>query len=436
MSKAPNAKSIFSQELDRAVFVAYFLGAVVPLLAFAIAIQQYVLPTLGDDNFLAQAAIAITCGILVLSLVAFFMLRRLTHNAISRMNADNERLKAILAASQELSSSIHVQAVAQNAADCARTMTRSDATFLLIRDAEGKPLELIAASGEGARQLLVEHDELLMQVAEGCMATGNPVMLDVGDKGAKGKLVSAANLGAIAAMAISRGESATGALVVVRVDPKQSIAAEEQDALVTLAALTSVAFHNSDLQDSQRNFFAHVTDMLVSALDAHVEGRKGHGHAVAQLANRLARKLGMPDERMQDLHFSALLHDIGMLKISPKNQRSPGHYQKHPVLGHRLLSRIRLWEDVAPIVLCHHEWYDGAGYPEGRKGNEIPIESRIIAVADRFDVLTRNESHRMALSHEEALGEIRKGASTQFDPDVVVALAKLADQGELPTAPG
>lgn len=274
-----------------------------------------------------------------------------------------------------------------------------------------------------------------MQVAEDCLLTSSPVVIDAAGKRKRESSLASANLGAVAGLSFSSGASANGALLVLKMGPRKSIPPEEQDALSTLTALASVALHNSDLQDAQRNFFAHMTDMLVSALDSHVEGRRGHGRAVAELANRLARKLGMADERMQDLHFSALLHDIGMLKIGAKNQRSPGHYQKHPVIGYRLLSRIRLWEQVAPIVLCHHEWYDGAGYPEGRKGDEIPIESRIIAVADKFEALTRNDAHRMALSREEALGEIRKGAGSEFDPDVVVALAKLADQGELPAAP-
>lgn len=198
-----------------------------------------------------------------------------------------------------------------------------------------------------------------------------------------------------------------------------------------LSTLTSVALKNVNLQDAQRNFFAHITELLVAAMDTHVDDRKGHATAVAELSNHLARELALPAAKMQHLHFAALLHDIGMLRIENAHQRTPGHFQKHPQLANRMLSRIRLWEDVAPIVLHHHEWYDGSGYPESIAGEEIPLESRIIAVADTYDALLRPADTRRAMTAEEAVREIRNQAGTQFDPLVAAALERLAAQGLL-----
>ena len=107
---------------------------------------------------------------------------------------------------------------------------------------------------------------------------------------------------------------AQGAIAVLR-RGATPFDAGELGALATLASMSAVALHNADLRDAQRNFFSHVTDMLVTALDNHLGFHRGHGQRVAQLANRVGRRLGMGDQELARLHFAALLHDIGMLKL-------------------------------------------------------------------------------------------------------------------------
>jgi putative nucleotidyltransferase with HDIG domain len=174
-----------------------------------------------------------------------------------------------------------------------------------------------------------------------------------------------------------------------------------------------------------------VTELVVAALDAHVDRRHDHATRVARLANRMGRELGLDETRLQNLHFASLLHDLGMLKIPRSHQRDPAHYQKHPAIGHRMLSRIRLWRQVAPIVLHHHERFDGGGYPEGLAAEAIPFESRIVTVVDAFDAMTRDDDDRPAKTFEEALADLRQNAGTQFDPQVVAAFEGLASRGEI-----
>jgi len=201
------------------------------------------------------------------------------------------------------------------------------------------------------------------------------------------------------------------------------------DALNTLAGLTSVAMRNADLRDAQRNFFSHMTDILVSALDAHLDYHNGHGTRVAQYANRVGRALKLDDKRLQNLHFASLLHDVGMLKIDKSAQQNEKARANHAELGYRMLARIRLWEDVAPIVHSHHEWYNGAGYPEGLAGNDIALEARIISVCESFDSMTSNTSYKVAMPREAAVEEIRSCTGTQFDPLVAEAFLDLVEQG-------
>ena len=135
------------------------------------------------------------------------------------------------------------------------------------------------------------------------------VITSQGKPGMQGETEASTAEGTIvfsAAAAPIPGEGAPlGALVAVHCDPASSFEAAEVQALVTLGGLASVALHNAELKDTQRNFFTHVTDILVHALDSHLNYHSGHGERVAQYANRLGRELGLPEERLQRLHFAS-----------------------------------------------------------------------------------------------------------------------------------
>jgi putative nucleotidyltransferase with HDIG domain len=220
-------------------------------------------------------------------------------------------------------------------------------------------------------------------------------------------------------------------LIVVQTDPGSHFDNAQIDAITTLAGLVSVALRNADLRDTQRNFFSHMTEILISALDAHLEHHNGHGNRVARTANRVGRELGLDEKQLHDLHFAALLHDIGMLKIERPLHANPKLREKHTLLGARMLGRIRLWEGVAPIVQSHHEWFDGNGYPEGLSGEEILLDARILAVCDAFDSMTSDKSYKAAMPIEKAIGELRRSAGTQFDPRIVETFVGLVEQGEI-----
>jgi putative nucleotidyltransferase with HDIG domain len=160
--------------------------------------------------------------------------------------------------------------------------------------------------------------------------------------------------------------------------------------------------------------------------------REGHALGVARLANRLGHTLGLSADRIERLHFAAMLHDIGLLKFEQSRHRDSKALRLHPAVGARMLSRIRLWEPIAPIVLHHHEWWDGSGYPEGKAGEAIPLESRIVALADAVDAMRRQTLRRATpLTLPEIAEEVALGRETQFDPTLVDAFLALHERGEL-----
>lgn len=421
--------SIFSQGLDRTSFTAYFLGAVVPLVALAYVVQRYVLPTL-EEPALAWGLVGLVVSIAVLSLSAFLTLRKSTHRVLRRIDRDNRRLSSLLRTSSALTDSELAGDIANTTVSCALELSGARAAYLMIggKDAGADP-ELFGAAGEDAEALFGSYDGRLLELTRPVIGQGKPLIKRGGHR------ADDLERGLAAAVVLPLlGESrAIGALAVVHTDENEDFDDAQVDAMSTLASLTAVAMRNSDLRDSQRNFFSHMTEILVTALDSHLDYHGGHGNRVARNAHRIGRELGFDGPRLQNLHFASLLHDIGMLRFDRSSRQNPKACEKHTVLGGRMLGRIRLWEDIAPIVHHHHEWFDGRGYPDGLAGESIPLESRIVAVCDAFDAMTSDTSYQLALPVEQALAEVRSGAGTQFDPDIVTCFAELLQRGEIET---
>ena len=154
----------------------------------------------------------------------------------------------------------------------------------------------------------------------------------------------------------------------------------------------------------------------------------GHGRGVAAHATRIGRELGFGPAALASLRLAALLHDVGKLAVSDRILRKPGaldpeewaQIRCHPSVGARMLE-AEGFEEIAGWVRAHHERPDGAGYPHGLRGDEIPIQARILAVADAYDAMVTDRPYSPALSREEAHEELRRGSGTQFDSEVVSA---------------
>ena len=183
---------------------------------------------------------------------------------------------------------------------------------------------------------------------------------------------------------------------------------------------------------------------LAEELDVRDTGHAGHCHTVARYAELTAREMGFEPERVERVRLAGLVHDIGKTGVSDRLMSKPGPLEAdewhsmrtHPEIGARLLAHPE-FEDLSAWVLAHHERPDGKGYPLGLVQEEIPIEARILAVADAYEAMTSERSFRSALGDEVAIGELQAGAGTQFDLTVVnVFLAALvgADAHALPQA--
>jgi putative nucleotidyltransferase with HDIG domain len=186
-----------------------------------------------------------------------------------------------------------------------------------------------------------------------------------------------------------------------------------------------------------------VLTTLSRAIEARDPYTRGHSARVTTIAEAIARRLGWDDERLELLHLGGRLHDVGKLGVSEEvlakrgrlDEEELAQIREHPKLGARILLRVATLRGALPYVLYHHERWDGGGYPTGRAGEEIPLEARVLAVADAFDAMTSDRPYRPALDRDEALAEVARCSGTQFDPEIVrVFLELFAEPVELPAA--
>jgi len=181
-----------------------------------------------------------------------------------------------------------------------------------------------------------------------------------------------------------------------------------------------------------------LIETLAAVIDARDVFTYGHSTQVTNYALAIAKEMGLPEEEREMIRKAGLLHDIGKVGISERILAKKGAItqderhilEQHPVLGEEILGRVKDMKELAEIVGSHHERYDGNGYPYGRKGEEIPLAGRILGVADALDAMLSDRPYRPAMNLLQALVEIRRNAGTQFDPNVVEALLRVAEKAD------
>jgi putative nucleotidyltransferase with HDIG domain len=185
--------------------------------------------------------------------------------------------------------------------------------------------------------------------------------------------------------------------------------------------------------DMRETFLDTITS-LAKALEAKDPHTKGHADRVSKVAVELARQLDWSEQDVELIEYVGLLHDIGKIGIEDSVLKKPGKFtedeyvqmKEHARIGARILDGIKLLGKGAQWVEHHHEWYNGRGYPDGLKGEEIPLGARILAVADAFDAMISDRPYKQSCTIEEAREELRRFAGTQFDPEVVEAFLEIS----------
>ena len=215
------------------------------------------------------------------------------------------------------------------------------------------------------------------------------------------------------------------------------IDARELRLLAGLAHQAKLAIENAEHYDNLERTFVSTVASLANALEANDEYTSSHARWITDMSLLVGRDLKLDRDAMKRLEFGALFHDIGKIGIPSEILQKAGPLtdeefeiiKQHPELGEKILAPIERLADVRPIVRACHERWDGLGYPDGKSGQEIPIEARIVLVCDAFHAMTTDRPYRKALAAEEAVSRLREAAGSQFDPTVVEAFTRLFESG-------
>lgn len=213
---------------------------------------------------------------------------------------------------------------------------------------------------------------------------------------------------------------------------------EDEDLISYFADQAAISIARAQFYEDQKNFEIHLTDILLFAIENLTPGKHGHSMRVAKYGHMICKAINMPEDEKRRLHRASLFHDIGFIKM--KDVSSKDDYKAHCQIAYEMLHPINFYADIAPIILHHHERYDGKGYPSGLQGENIPLESRIIAIAEAFDTMVSSDSYRYTegmVNVEEipftdrfhsAIEELKINAGTQFDSKLIEIFVSTIDE--------
>jgi len=331
-----------------------------------------------------------------------------------------------------INSSLSTDQLRERAIKAATHLLEADAGSLLIIDPESGELFFEVATGEKGEKL----KEMRLGIGEGIAGwvahSGEAVLVDDVQndprffKGAD--MFSEYTTRTMVAAPVKLGDRILGVLQAVN---KQggTFTPEDRDMLVSLAHQVAPAIETVRMYEVLRETFYGVSMALAEALEKRDYYTGGHTNRVSSYCMSIGSRLQLGEKEMESLWLASILHDVGKIGVKDDVLQKAGRLDEnefklmslHSQYGSEILSHIKSHRAVIPGVRGHHEQYDGNGYPDGLKADQIPLIARIITVADAFDAMTSDRPYRKALTNKQAYAELERCKGAQFDPEVVDA---------------
>jgi len=395
--------------------------------------------TIGRQRLeLIVALISVVLGAWALLQAAFWV-------AIRRYRSDHERLVYLYDTGLQLRSSLDLHDVLVRLGSDATALAGGRFCFIALFDDETAEVTLKTVFDARTNETTTHSRAVDEWYLRRCVATGTTVVTPQGGLAYQQYLPPESVIERHAALLIvpmSMRERVVGAIAVVRHDDGRGsgFTPAEIRLVQELAAQAVTAVEQSQLFAKVRadaatleNSYDSTLKALVAALDAKDDITEGHCERVAKLTVHLAKAMNVPQSMLVHVERGALLHDVGKIGVPDGILKKPAGLneaeweamRKHPLLAGLMVSKIGFLEPAMPILLYHHEKYDGTGYPFGLADDNIPLEARIFSIIDAYDAMTSDRPYRPAMSHDAAMIEIYRNAGSQFDPAVVDAFAEL-----------
>lgn len=343
-------------------------------------------------------------------------------------------LQAILAVARSLASTTDVDILLKRIGQAAEEMILCETSSLMLLDDDKAHLYFKVATGEKGGVVNRYKVKLGEGIAGEAASKRESILVnDVSaDKRFTGQVdnVSGYKTRSILCVPMIAGGELVGVLEALNKTAAGGFSPADKGLLESLASLAATAILNARVVGGFRNFYANTIDILIGAIESRDNRMAGHCWRVAQRASSLGRRLGLEGPALKDLYYSALLHDIGYLKVASgwNSSRilvmeSPHQEQTHPLIGAEMIRGIHILQGAARIIVFHHENYDGSGFPRGLKGDDVPMAGYILSVIEGCE-----EMRMGGYSEEQILAALKEQAGKRFHPQVAEAYREILVQ--------
>jgi HD-GYP domain-containing protein (c-di-GMP phosphodiesterase class II) len=338
-----------------------------------------------------------------------------------------------------LGSNLDLKSILNQAIEQAILVTEADSGSIMLLDKKSQTLTIEASKGI-KREILEKTKIKLGEGIAGWVAKKKePLIIVNGLDPRFQKELKREDIISSLTVPLKAKEKVIGVLNVNRKTSEEIFSKDDLEVVTTFAAQVAVAIENARLYKNLQRTFLGTISALAAAVDAKDHYTFGHSRNVTEFAVDTAKELSLSQSQVETIRIASTLHDIGKIGIDGSILNKPGKLDLkereiinlHPTIAANILKSLEFLKDVVPLILFHHERFDGTGYPTKISGHAIPIGARIIAVADAFNAMISERPYRAAMTQEQAVKELKDNSGTQFDPQVVNAFLKVLDKTEL-----